>query len=560
MKKVLFSVLTVASTVLLTGCGGSSSSTSDIKKGTFIDNVVSGVRYINEGDDSSVIKYTDANGKFQYDGGLVEFFVGNIKIGEINSLPEDGNVFVQDLVDGVERTNNTDTKVLKIARLLQSLDSNPETDEIEINQDDFKKFDDEGEDRNLDDLELNTIFQGKEGLSLKTEESVKQHLLNTMSSYKLIKEPILVDTDAPLISDIYPNNNETDFEIDDSIVIRFNEQINSSTIASNIEVRDEDDNLISLEFDNNTFKTYVDFEEALDYDKTYTLTIKPNIEDLAGNKIQLNGGNTNLVISFTTESKFVEPKPEPITEFSGYYNFNQSLFDKNTTLYNVYKNKVNDVWDEEFSVVSMNFSKDGIKVAEGFSDNWVHTFTDYKIMENGMLRYEDDLNKDNEPNFEATRRFIKITRSEPQHLWVCYGDDYAGVSNCSSNTDNNEYLYLSKEEAKKRIARNSSALYGYEIFINDGDNVVNMEFWKHGTYTELVTINGQNGHTECRGTWEADAAGEPKRIVITSECKYGNFSLDLPSNFSAGDDVSIVDLATGSVKSREAFSVRSSIK
>ena len=70
---------------------------------------------------------------------LVEFYLGDIKLGSLSSIPSDKNVFIQDIL-GIDRTDTSNAKVLKIASLFQSLDSDNSTDEIEIKEDDFNKF------------------------------------------------------------------------------------------------------------------------------------------------------------------------------------------------------------------------------------------------------------------------------------------------------------------------------------------------------------------------------------------------------------------------------------
>lgn len=145
------------------------------ENGVFIDDVVSGIKYVN----GSKSGYTDVNGRFPYqEGSPISFYLGNIKIGEINQLPNDNQVFVQDIV-GVNRNNTTDEKVLKIGKLLQSVDSD-ESNKIVITAENFKKF--ETITNTIEDINIDTILTNQ-GFTPKSEEQVKNHLEISLSNY-----------------------------------------------------------------------------------------------------------------------------------------------------------------------------------------------------------------------------------------------------------------------------------------------------------------------------------------------------------------------------------------
>lgn len=83
----------------------------------FNDSPVDGITYECGGYRST----TSNGGKFSCVNAPVSFFIGTLKLGEISTFPEDGQVFPQDLV-GVARNDFNQSDVIKIARLLQSLD------------------------------------------------------------------------------------------------------------------------------------------------------------------------------------------------------------------------------------------------------------------------------------------------------------------------------------------------------------------------------------------------------------------------------------------------------
>jgi len=175
----LFAVL--ISVLLLSGCGGgggggSSVSTSPSSKtGIFVDDIVEGIYY--KSDTSS--GFTNSKGEFPFNNKKVEFFIGDIKIGEISNLPSDKKVFVQDLV-GLSRDNITDPRVINIATFLQSLDNDKDTDNIKINRSDFDKF--EAVNGKIEDMDISNILTSK-GFSKKTEDEVKQHLSRSFAKY-----------------------------------------------------------------------------------------------------------------------------------------------------------------------------------------------------------------------------------------------------------------------------------------------------------------------------------------------------------------------------------------
>lgn len=147
------------------------------KKGVLIDSVIAGVRY----QCGSKTGKTDENGTFECSVFPAIFTVANgkIEIGRINSISSDSKVFIQDLV-GVARDNFTDTKVFKIAKLLQSLDDDGDYDTA-------IKIDDSGvalvNPKNIDDLnitEVESILRDN-GLTVVSDEQVISHLIENAS-------------------------------------------------------------------------------------------------------------------------------------------------------------------------------------------------------------------------------------------------------------------------------------------------------------------------------------------------------------------------------------------
>ena len=106
------------------------------KKATLIDNVVEGVDYETDG---GHIGTTDEKGKFTYDtkDSFITFKVGSLIIVEnfdLSKLNNDDIILPADIL-GVDRTNTSNKNMIKILRVLQSLDDNSDpSDGIYINE------------------------------------------------------------------------------------------------------------------------------------------------------------------------------------------------------------------------------------------------------------------------------------------------------------------------------------------------------------------------------------------------------------------------------------------
>jgi hypothetical protein len=115
--------MAAASVLMLTACGGgSSSSTSPTAvdyNGKFLDSAVGGVSYVC----STKSGTTAADGSFGTcpAGSTVTFSIDGLTLGS-SAVTDDNIFFVTDIV-GVARTDIGNEEVLKIAVLLQSLDS-----------------------------------------------------------------------------------------------------------------------------------------------------------------------------------------------------------------------------------------------------------------------------------------------------------------------------------------------------------------------------------------------------------------------------------------------------
>jgi len=167
-------ILILFVSIFLIACGGGSSSSSS-KTGILVDDIVEGVYYKSE----TTSGYTNSRGEFPFSNEKVEFFIGDIKIGEISYLPADRLVFIQDIL-GLDRDNIIDDDVINIAKLLQSIDSNPTTDEIEITRVDFNKFINVQKD--IEAIDVDDILTER-GFVPKSKQDVQIHLSSSFTKY-----------------------------------------------------------------------------------------------------------------------------------------------------------------------------------------------------------------------------------------------------------------------------------------------------------------------------------------------------------------------------------------
>lgn len=94
-----------------------------IKSANFLDSAVIGIKYTCS--NSSTEGFTNENGTFDYDEncGTITFKIGGVSVYSkaVANIPADKQLYITDLV-GVDRTDTNNSKVLDIARFLQSLD------------------------------------------------------------------------------------------------------------------------------------------------------------------------------------------------------------------------------------------------------------------------------------------------------------------------------------------------------------------------------------------------------------------------------------------------------
>jgi|GEM_PF-57775 len=333
--------------LLLSGCGGGGGSL----KGVFIDDVVSGVRYVN----GTNTGYTDENGEFPYSGGVVEFYLGNIKIGQVSSLKSDNKVFVQDIV-GLDRTNVDDAKVLKIATLLQSLDTDSSTDKIIITRSVFNDFNDET--GLIDDVDVDALLAEK-NIEKVSETDVKRHMNNVLKNHG-VKENNENNNEEIKISAL-----QTTKGLNSSITITFNEDIKRFQNQDIIQLENENSQIVTFDIEHDFNKVTLNLTNDVESYDNYKLTV--DVSKLSGYGIT-GTEDENLELTFGkagTNQSIIDLVP-PVIEFNEEYkkeiNTNKTIatlkgkvFD-NTSLEKIVLNLNNET--QEFSNIIEDFDLD----------------------------------------------------------------------------------------------------------------------------------------------------------------------------------------------------------
>jgi hypothetical protein len=164
---------------LLLGCGGGGSdSTTAVTTidGQLVDNYVENVDYVCG--NSLTAHLTDRDGRFSCESLPVSFSLGGLRLGSVDTLQSDKQVFPQDLLK-VARADTNNTEVLAMARFLQSCDSDTNLS-TGINIADETKTKLEVYDEDFDSTHIDNYAQDA-NVTLVDEEASQEHLEDTVN-------------------------------------------------------------------------------------------------------------------------------------------------------------------------------------------------------------------------------------------------------------------------------------------------------------------------------------------------------------------------------------------
>lgn len=165
--KVFFKSILGIFIFLYSGCGTHNTSTSTYT-GYLIDAAVQGVEY-SCGEQKGI---TGEHGEFSCVRLPVSFRIGTLTLGTLNQLPNDNKIFPHDLL-GISRTDKNNDTVIKMAQLLQGLDTDGDlTNGIQINTTAVVNINTTQTLQNLDIVKLAQNI----GIQLPSKEDAIKHL------------------------------------------------------------------------------------------------------------------------------------------------------------------------------------------------------------------------------------------------------------------------------------------------------------------------------------------------------------------------------------------------
>ena len=192
MRKTIISISGISAMVLLGACGGGDSNGGSFAStayiGYLVDSAVKGVNY----SCGAKTDVTDSEGRFVCTSLPVSFHIGQLSLGSISRLPSDTKVFPQDLI-GVGRDKMEDSRVISMAIILQSLDSDGDASNgITISSEQAKKFTDiiDISKLNLEEIKSKVLAQDTT-VEFKPKEIAQAHLKESIeeAEQQIIPEP-----------------------------------------------------------------------------------------------------------------------------------------------------------------------------------------------------------------------------------------------------------------------------------------------------------------------------------------------------------------------------------
>lgn len=146
--------------------------TSEKIVGYLIDSAVQGAKYIC----AETTAFTDKEGKFICTSLPIKFYIGELFLGEVTTLPSDSKVFPQDII-GVDRNNTSHPEVIKLATLLQSLDNdNNASNDINISTQTNESFENDESNTSLTDTTIADLSTINSNVEILDENQVEEHL------------------------------------------------------------------------------------------------------------------------------------------------------------------------------------------------------------------------------------------------------------------------------------------------------------------------------------------------------------------------------------------------
>jgi surface protein len=189
----LLSSLAIISLLLFNACSKDDDNDGDtILSGKLIDSAIEGVRYETN---SGITGYTNKNGTFTYKktDKKITFTIGSLIISKftLSKLNSDGKILPSDIV-GVDRNNTTNEKLVRLIRLLQSLDNDNNPDNGIFIDDNTKGYLSE-EIIGAGAINLETIVKIAKK-TLRNKKTSRMHYIKTLKSMNIDPELMTFNT------------------------------------------------------------------------------------------------------------------------------------------------------------------------------------------------------------------------------------------------------------------------------------------------------------------------------------------------------------------------------
>ena len=162
---------------------------------------------------------------------------------------------------------------------------------------------------------FDSILPGDYTLIVSTENYYNDTVNVTIADKNFnFQDFFLISSIPPLVENIYPENGESSFQVDDIIEIEFSRTIDISDSKSKISFNPEIEFSMEWQKDNTVLKIYPD---SIDYLTDYSLSISSTLSDQFGHNLDGNNdgiGGDDFVINFTT-SDYDTEAPEVISTY-----------------------------------------------------------------------------------------------------------------------------------------------------------------------------------------------------------------------------------------------------
>jgi hypothetical protein len=564
--KSLLSVFVLS--LFFSACGGGDASSippndPETKVGYLIDSAVEGVEYTTSSGKSAT---TDSSGKFEYltTDTNISFSIGGLKLPSFNlsNIKSDNKILPADLV-GVDRNNTTNTTVVKILQLFQSLDSdgNPNNG-ITITQNIKNSIATSKNIIDINDTELETLVQNTGKTFMDKSQAITHYKTTLQNDFN--------------ISFVEDNTSQGETNTSDTTPPQFTSS-NSATVAENqtdaidIDATDTNSSVVyslsgvdKSSFSINTATGMIEFKVAPDYETKTTYNFIAIATDESNNSAE-----QNITITITDIADVV-----PTIE-----NFTTTI-DENTTIgTNIGQITITESGDSAITSFTLsdttNFevnSTGAIKTKTIF--DFESGTTTYNITVKATNSAGDSVSKNVDINIAdvvepTTQLYIKsaiydtnrTSTPDDDKLYLYFNKDIKPSSISVDSSANYDINGTGAIGSNSLSEYNSSLFYRHKLSLNS-DGTASIKFDTNGS-TKIYLKNNQITDTNDNLPQDFNQTEVKKFNVfarlqtgqITTYVEYddGNTTRGIARSFTNNADDTVTDNATGLMWQDEAY-------